>query len=619
MRWVKKHYLKKGVVNMQQSKVLDYIESKGWDFIVSGDDNLMLKSCPYCEREETFGINKVSGLFQCFSENCRSENNSYGHLDKLKSYMGDLVVKEKVNIDAIPLENVQKGLKALLESKVACDYMKARGITPEALKYFKIGYKLTQGEHTICIPHFQLGNCVNYKFRKINPVNKKDRFSRIKGRPSILFNQDNIDYTKPLILEEGELDAISWWVAGHSNVCSLVTGAGSKPLNGEMYDVLDKHPGPIIIRMDDDVAGSAALESIAVRLGKHRCKKLVFNGSDTNKILQDKGPAHLLKLLDKAEDFKIDGILDSKSSFEKYKDQFINASAGIDTPWVNVNRVLGHKLIQPGHIVLLGAKPGVGKTSFSLQQAVYTAKKGIPTLFYCLEMDESEIMEKVVAHYLQKDLGTISYNDIERVERELLSGEFPFFCLDMSYSTTSVEDTLSRITQTIKRYGIELCVFDHIHFLSGGKEHAVEEKLANEFKVIAKSLKTAFIVLAHPTKSGARGSDKDPNKVMEAFDIKGSSALQGVADTILIMHRDSIISSDMEGAAVDDDSDFVLESPKVLVRSGKSRHGQKSECYLYLDGSKCTFYTPQQWDSPLRGRLYDRPEKTPELSEMEDR
>jgi len=112
--------------------------------------------------------------------------------------------------------------QALLKEIVAVDYLKGRGIDTESIKRFKLGFYQKDGTRWLSIPHFQNGELVNIKFRNLNPDAKKsDRFKRMTGCKSILFNPDSLEGQKEVFICEGELDAITLTQAGFPGLTNL--------------------------------------------------------------------------------------------------------------------------------------------------------------------------------------------------------------------------------------------------------------------------------------------------------------------------------------------------------------------------------------------------------------
>ncbi|MHA2220348.1 MAG: hypothetical protein ACXACY_31100 [Candidatus Hodarchaeales archaeon] len=108
--------------------VLDYVEEKGFEYRISGDE-VILKRCPYCNNSNwKFYINSKTRLFLCFRASCAVK----GHISKLKAKLGDLV-----EIEGIPkplrdtdfTQLVDNAHMALLENETMIRYLDDWGIS----------------------------------------------------------------------------------------------------------------------------------------------------------------------------------------------------------------------------------------------------------------------------------------------------------------------------------------------------------------------------------------------------------------------------------------------------------------------------------------------------------
>ena len=157
------------------------------------------------------------------------------------------------------------------DNSQAVEYLKKRGFTEETIKFFDIG-QTKNGD-------------VQFKFKDINGrlVGVKYRHSRaVKHGESkywwqsncstchFLFNANNIDITQPLVICEGNLDAMAVWQSGVHNVVSIPGGATDLNWIKQNFDFLEKFK-KVILWLDNDNAGEEGTKKIVQKLGEYRC------------------------------------------------------------------------------------------------------------------------------------------------------------------------------------------------------------------------------------------------------------------------------------------------------------------------------------------------------------
>jgi replicative DNA helicase len=133
----------------------------------------------------------------------------------------------------------------------------------------------------------------------------------------------------------------------------------------------------------------------------------------------------------------------------------------------------------------------------------------------------------------------------------------------------------------IKRYGLRLICFDHLHFLIRSLANQTQEiSLAVQgFKLLAEEMEIPVILIAQPRKT-------DLDKPMTASDLKDSSSIHSDADYIIIMHRNRLASGKVEPGMETKNQSL---DPVTLIRFEKARYGRGGECLLYFHGEYSRF------------------------------
>jgi twinkle protein len=299
-------------------------------------------------------------------------------------------IKKHTNQPIYRAENNVIPMRTFEEPKLEVlhyDFLKTRGISEKvanemklfpAEKYFK---RLEKNTKAIGFPYFRNGQFVSAKYRSIEG---KD-FTQDAGGAQDFFGIDKIDITAPVIIVEGEIDALTLMECGIQNVLSVPSGAPMKVSDGKVdasedkkfsfvwnaFDVLNKVPY-VTIATDTDTAGQALAEELARRIGKDKCRIAKFNYKDLNEAFLDKGKELVIKIIDKAEPYPVAGLSSASKFFDRLNDLWGKGTGkGISTGYSNVDEIY---TIAQGQLTIVTGYPSCGKSNFVDQMMVNLAK-----------------------------------------------------------------------------------------------------------------------------------------------------------------------------------------------------------------------------------------------------
>lgn len=577
-------------------ELIGYLRQKRWQYRPVGDGkNIAVKVCPFCGKDKwKFWLNAQTTQWRCW--HCPARGNLY----KLKLDLGDTkqavvsaahaagVDTKKSEGKPVPLEHVARWHQALLADEKALAYCEGRGLTREVIEHFQLGVQRKHGTKWLAIPHLVAGVCWNVKFRSLPPADKT--FRRIKGSASVLFNADALADGDEVVLCEAETDAMSFWAAGVKNVVGLTCGC--ETFLPEWYDLLATKER-VIICLDADTPGQTGARDIARRLGFDKCENVLLPGHDANDVLQQLGPEELKQSLERAEKFEVEGVIRADELIQQSSHTDDMRDDGILTPWPSVNRMLG-KGWQPGDLIILSAKVKTGKTTWALNVARHQARLNVPALFCCLEMRPRRIAAKLVAIERGKPADELTPVDYG-MARFYLRG-MPLLVFDPRAWAGAIpkpEKMFDSFREIVKRHGVKLLVFDHLHFLCRSLQYLTNEigQVTRGFKLFAEEMEIVVLLIAQPRK--VQGT-----RVITYDDIKDSSSIPADADQIILLHRNAVpaCTNDVETDGGEQEQE-VLE-PKTLVRIDAARYQGGGECYLHYEGAAGTFH--EMSDKPIR-------------------
>jgi len=209
-------------------------------------------------------------------------------------------------------------------------------------------------------------------------------------------------------------------------------------------------------------------------------------------------------------------------------------SAGILWPWVDANNTLNR--LSPGQLLILAARPAVGKSLACVQVAWESAKKGVNTTLHTLEMSRSEVVKRIIAAEARVLLTHIQ-------ERRLTEGEWERVAKareTLANTPLRIEDNptagLAELHATVERYEPGLIVFDYLQ--QAAVNAKLERRLALEeftrgLKVLAMKAQIPILVAAQLNRSSEHRPDGKPILA----DLRETGAIEQDADTVILMHR----------------------------------------------------------------------------------
>jgi replicative DNA helicase len=270
-----------------------------------------------------------------------------------------------------------------------------------------------------------------------------------------------------------------------------------------------------------------------------------------------------------------------KVNFKKTVTEFLNKSKsnkkGIPSSLSKVNKKLNG--YQNSDLIILAARPGMGKTSFVLNEVLECGINNIPVAFFSLEMSEKQIVGRM--------LSTMSGIDVTRVNQlDLNPEEFLKLkeCSDyLSELPIYVDDTggISPLELKIKAnrlkrdHGVKMIVIDYLQLMkikgrkSGNREQEISE-ISQSLKNLAKELDVPVIALSQLSRSvEQRGSSKRPL----LSDLRESGSIEQDADIVMFIYRPEYYKID-----VWDDAEQSPTNDQAEIEIAKYRNGETGFC-----------------------------------------
>ena len=257
---------------------------------------------------------------------------------------------------------------------------------------------------------------------------------------------------------------------------------------------------------------------------------------------------------------------------------------GVPTGFVDLDRMTSG--LQAGDLVVLAARPSMGKPSFAVNIAEHVAlNEGLPVAIFSMEMGAAQLAVRIVGsigRVNQGNLRTGKLNDdewprlTEAIERlrtvSLHIDETP------GLSPTELRANARRLARTCGKLG--LIVVDYLQLMSGSGSAASSDNRATELgeisrglKMLAKELQCPVIALSQLNRSVEQRTDKRPMM----SDLRESGAIEQDADIIMFIYRDDYYNKDSKEPNI----------AEVII--GKQRNGPTGTVKLFFQKNQTRF------------------------------
>jgi len=332
---------------------------------------------------------------------------------------------------------------------------------------------------------------------------------------------------------------------------------------------------------------SEDIEDVLIDLSKETDQLLQFlSGSNESE--------HIVKPLGRA----LTRMYDRKALFEQGK------PTGVSTGLADLDRATGGW--QKSDLIIIAARPAMGKTAIALHFAKSAAKTNTPVAIFSLEMSADSLADRLLLSEaeVQPDyfrLGKLSPSECQDIERSCgIIDRLPIY-VD---SNASVSMTYIRSKSRIlhKKGRCEMVVIDYLQLISERKNQSRNREqevaaMSREAKILAKDLNIPVILLSQLNRSVEQRADKRPI----LSDLRESGAIEQDADLVLMIHR-----PEYYGDAKDKNGqEYPINYGELLI--AKNRNGNIGIIPFRHNGSLTKIFESYQ-----KGPTPQKPKRTQE-------
>jgi replicative DNA helicase len=220
---------------------------------------------------------------------------------------------------------------------------------------------------------------------------------------------------------------------------------------------------------------------------------------------------------------------------------------GIPTGFIDLDAQLAG--LQPSNLVIVGGRPGTGKTSFALGIVAHAAVESrTPVLLFSLEMSHLELTQRMLCSEARVDAtrmrnGRLLESDWPKIAHATgRLAEAPVFIDDNPHLT--VMEIRAKARRLKSRTGLGLIVIDYLQLMTGrtnAENRQVEvSEISRGLKILARELEVPVVALSQLSRGLETRADKRP----VLADLRESGSLEQDADVVIFLYRDEVYNRD---------------------------------------------------------------------------
>ena len=427
-------------------------------------------------------------------------------------------------------------------SDAAIKWFEGRGISQKTLTDMKISEgpewmpQTSSNVNTIQFNYFINEQLINTKFR-----DGRKNFKLVKGAEKIFYNINSIVSHDWCVIVEGEMDALSLYEVGITNVVSVPNGATLNRLNLDYLDNCIEYfddKTKIILATDSDEAGQNLQQELIRRFGAEVCWMADLGiHKDANDLLITDGRNALLDAIHNSTAVPLENVV-TVNDINDELEEFIHEGfkPGFQVGLDNFDSIFS---TYTGQFITVTGVPSSGKSDFVDRMAVgYQMKYGWKTAFASPEnkptfLHAHKLIRKIGGWMPKKeDLGGDKWNQCF----EVVDDNFYF----IEAERYDLDAVLKKGAELVKRKGIKCLVIDPYNKVkmkgSGDLSitDATMEYLA-KIEAFAKKYDVLVIIVAHPTKMYKKDDGTIDEPTM--YNIKGGGEWYDASYHGLLVHR----------------------------------------------------------------------------------
>lgn len=235
------------------------------------------------------------------------------------------------------------------------------------------------------------------------------------------------------------------------------------------------------------------------------------------------------------------------------------AGRGVETGYFDVDDALNG--MQPGEMIILAARPSMGKTALAMNIAEHVAVDSLkPVGVFSLEMGKHQLAQRMLCGRAGVDSHTVRRGMCGQNEFANLTAA----CAELAAAPIYVDDSSTltplelraRARRMKRQHGIELLVIDYLQLMDADRENRTQEvsEISRAVKAVARELNIPVIALSQLNRQTESRGDRRPRM----SDLRESGSLEQDADVVMLLHREDYYHLSDEGFVPDNEAEVII-------------------------------------------------------------
>lgn len=270
-------------------------------------------------------------------------------------------------------------------------------------------------------------------------------------------------------------------------------------------------------------------------------------------------------------------ILDTHMQMVETRSQTDGVVTGLSTGFVGLDKITTG--LHEDNLIILAARPAMGKTALALNIAQYIAvKEKKPVAIFSLEMGAENLIERMLAsegmvegyHLKTGNLSVEEWSRLVHAQGNLYDA--PIFVDDTAgIRISEIRSKARKLAQEMG--GLGVIIIDYLQLITGSKgenRQQVVSEISRELKILAKDLKVPVIALSQLSRAVEQRQDKRPMLA----DLRESGSIEQDADIVAFLYREAYYQKEQADSQESNNvTELILE---------KNRHGSLGTVKLYF-------------------------------------
>lgn len=520
-----------------------------------GNARELVGLCPF-HKEDTpsFTVNTDKQMFYCFG--CQAGGDVFNFVSRIEgvSAFGD-AVKKVAELAGFAPSDPQSGTasprseRKKAEGKASAPAGKIVAVYPYTDEHGELLYEVCR------IEPGKEGRSKDFVQRHYDSKGKA--VWGMEGVRRVLYRLPEVLQAETVYVVEGEKDVHTLAAAGV--VATTNSGGAAQKWHPEWTAVLAGKQ--VIVIPDNDEPGrkhgSAVVKELTGKAAEVILVELPAGKDVTEYFAAGNGLADLEVIVSEIRSAKIRDELERRGLLDPTEiiqcvdgglSSFLSPKTGLKTgfsKWDDMT--LG---MHGGELIILAARPAMGKTALALNVACNVAARGEPVAIFSLEMSRESLLTRLICARARVDQlkfrgGWLNREETRRINQALAEiCQMPLYIDDDAGCTLEMAER--KLTGLIQRRGVALVVLDYLQLMTpGSRENRNQEinSLSRGLKILARKLKVPFLVLSQLSRAvEQRPGDHRP----QLSDLRDSGGIEQDCDQCAFIFREEVYKPDRE-------------------------------------------------------------------------